>query len=127
MKIAIPTESGKVCLHFGRSPKFTICELEDKKIIHKETIDNPGHRTGFLPKYLHDKGVNVVILGGAGRKAEQFFFEYGIQIIIGVSGDVDEVIDKYLKGELNTTDNLCNPSSGKGFGVDKEDDKHAKI
>jgi predicted Fe-Mo cluster-binding NifX family protein len=53
MKIAISTDNGMVSPHFGRCPHFTIVEIKDNKVLKKEIIDNPGHRTGFLPKFFN--------------------------------------------------------------------------
>ena len=40
MRIAISTDSGKVAMHFGRCPQFTIVDIEEKKVIRKEVIEN---------------------------------------------------------------------------------------
>ena len=125
MKIAIPTENGEVCEHFGRSPEFTIVTVENKKIIKKEVIENPGHRTGFLPKFFHDLDVKIIIVGGAGWRAQEFFYQYKIEFILGVTGSVDKVIEDYIKGSLSSDKNLCSPHSGKGYGIEKED-AHSK-
>ena len=42
-------------------------KLENKKIIKKEIIGNPGHRKGYLPMYFRDININCVIAGGAVR------------------------------------------------------------
>ncbi len=122
MKVAIPTEDGKVCEHFGRSPEFTIFTVKHKKITKKEVIENPGHRTGFLPKFFHELGVNIIITGGAGWRAQEFFSQYDIEFIVGISGSVNKVIEDYINGNLSTGKNLCSPSSGKGYGIEKEDE-----
>ncbi|MBD3204644.1 dinitrogenase iron-molybdenum cofactor [Candidatus Woesearchaeota archaeon] len=121
MKIAISTDSGKVSVHFGRCPEFTIVEIEDNTVKSKETIDNPGHKTGFLPKYFNDKGINCVIAGGAGWRAKNFFSDYGIELILGVSGDIDSVIEEIKKGKLKSGESMCAPGKGKGYGIQKED------
>jgi predicted Fe-Mo cluster-binding NifX family protein len=124
MKIAISTDSGGVSAHFGRCPEFTIVEIKDNKIVNKEVIDNPGHMTGFLPKFLSEKGISCIIAGGAGFRAQQFFSEYGIKLITGVQGKVDDVINQFLKGDIKEGESLCKPGEGKGYGVEKEDGHH---
>ena len=124
MRIAISTDSGYVSEHFGRSPEFTIVEIKNKKAINKEVIPNPGHTTGFLPKFLKEKGVSCVIAGGAGFRAQQFFNEYGIKLITGIQGEVDNVINQFLKGKLKEEESLCKPGEGKGYGIEKEDSHH---
>ena len=124
MKIAISTDSGMVSEHFGRCPHFTIVEIKDNKVVNKETIDNPGHRTGFLPKFLSEQKVECVIAGGAGFRAQQFFSEFGIKLITGVQGKIDDVIDSFLKGEIKEGESLCKPGAGRGYGIEKEDKHH---
>ncbi|MFX1257821.1 MAG: NifB/NifX family molybdenum-iron cluster-binding protein, partial [Promethearchaeota archaeon] len=41
MKVAISTDSGEVCAHFGRAPEFTIITIEDNKVVKKEIFPNP--------------------------------------------------------------------------------------
>jgi len=123
-KIAIAVHNNQVSAHFGRCPSFAIIELQGKEVSSKEIIPNPGHRTGFLPKFLAEKGVHTIICGGMGRRAIDLFNEKGIKSIVGVSGDIDEVIHKYLKGQLKEGDSLCQPRAGKGYGIEKEDHHH---
>lgn len=124
MKIAISTDNGFVSEHFGRCPEFTIIDIEDKKVIRKETIVNPGHKTGYLPQFFKDKGVDCVIAGGAGFRAQGYFQEFGIRLITGVQGKVEDVIQHFIEGKIEQGKDLCNPGKGKGYGVEKEDAHH---
>jgi len=124
MKIAVSSDSGEVSEHFGRCPEFTIAEIKDGKLISKDVVPNPGHATGVIPKFLHDKGVECIITGGMGARAIGFFEEFGIKTIMGISGKVDDVINKFVKEELKAGESLCNPGAGKGYGLDKEDKDH---
>ena len=124
MRIAISTDGDFVSAHFGRCPSFTIIEIDNDKLIDKQTIDNPGHHPGFLPQFLHQKGVDCIIAGGMGHRAEALFAESGIQTIMGISGSIDEVIDKIIKGTLKGGQSLCRPGSGRGYGVEKTECEH---
>ena len=106
-KIAIPTESAKVSAHFGHCPEFTIYQIEENSIKNKEVIENPGHKPGFLPRFLSDKDVDIVLAGGMGSRAINLFNNAGVEVITGVSGDVDSCIHSYISGELDTDDNAC--------------------
>lgn len=121
MKIAISTDNGKVSAHFGRCPEFTIVEIKNNKVVSRKVIDNPGHRTGFLPKFLNEQGVKYVIAGGAGFRAKQFFDQFGIKLITGVQDKIDNVINEFINGKLEQGKDLCEPRKGKGYGLDKED------
>ncbi|MFA5384008.1 MAG: NifB/NifX family molybdenum-iron cluster-binding protein, partial [Eubacteriales bacterium] len=64
IKIAVASENGKVTEHFGHCENFMIFDTENNQITKDETIANPGHRPGFLPSFMNDMGVNVIISGG---------------------------------------------------------------
>jgi predicted Fe-Mo cluster-binding NifX family protein len=119
MRVAISTDGKFVSQHFGRCPSFTIVDLQDGKVVAKEVAENPGHEPGFIPQFLHSKGVKCIIAGGMGMRAKDFFNEFGIQTIMGISGKINEVIDKLLDGTLEEGESSCKPGSGKGYGLDK--------
>lgn len=124
MKIAISTDGGFVSAHFGRCPAFTIIEVEGDKLVKKEVIDNPGHHPGFLPQFLHERGVEYIIAGGMGMRASGLFSEAGIKAIVGVSGSIDDVLGQLLKGTLKGGENICRPGSGRGYGVERTECDH---
>ncbi|MGM0472158.1 MAG: NifB/NifX family molybdenum-iron cluster-binding protein [Bacillota bacterium] len=106
-KIAVATEESKVAQHFGRCPEYTIVEAEGKEIIEEEVVENPGHKPGFLPRYLNDLGVDVIIAGGMGRKAKDIFDEHSIKTVTGAKGTVDKTLEGYLAGELDPEADIC--------------------
>lgn len=107
MKIAISTDGRTVSAHFGRCPNYTLLDIADGKVLTKEEIPNPGHSPGFLPGFLSQRGVKVIVAGGMGPRAQKLFGERGIQTIIGVQGSVDEVVDLFLQGRLKPGESLC--------------------
>jgi predicted Fe-Mo cluster-binding NifX family protein len=119
MKIAISTDGENVSGHFGRCPSFTIVEIERSEIKNKEIVDNPGHHPGAIPEFLHEKGVGCIIAGGMGRNAMGFFSQYGIDTIVGITGTVEEILEKLIEGSLESKESLCSPGLGKGYGIEK--------
>lgn len=124
MKLAISTDGEYVSPHFGRCPSFTILDIENGELVKKEVVANPGHSPGFIPQFLHEKGVRAIIAGGMGMRATGFFDELGIETIVGISGKISEVIDQLLKGTLKGGESLCKPGSGKGYGIEKTECDH---
>ena len=86
IKIAVASENEIVTEHFGHCENFNIFEAENNQIVRSESIPNPGHRPGFLPNFLNDMGVNVVISGGMGGGAIDIFNEKNIEVIVGARG-----------------------------------------
>ncbi len=124
MKVAISTDSGYVSEHFGRCPIFTLVEFEEGKVLGKKEIPNPGHHPGFLPGFLKKEGATAIVAGGMGQRALGLFSQSGIQVIVGVGGKIDEVINKLVNGSLEGGESLCKPGGGKGYGVDKTECNH---
>ncbi len=107
MKIAVASDGKKVSEHFGHCGGFAIFETENKQITGSQFIPNPGHKPGFLPNFLNDKGVNVIIAGGMGGGAIDIFNEKGIKVITGATGDAEDAVSSYLKGQLHSTESVC--------------------
>ena len=107
MKIEVASENGMVTEHFGHCESFMIFDTEKNQIIKSETIPNPGHKPGFLPNFLNDKGVKVIISGGMGSGAIDIFNEKGIEVIVGASGDAKAAVEQYLQGMLQSTGSVC--------------------
>jgi len=124
MKIAISTDGDSVSAHFGRCPCFTIVEVENDKVIGREIVDNPGHHPGFLPQFLNKKGVSAIVAGGMGQRAVDLFAEVEIEVVVGVNGKIDEVVEKLQNGTLEGGESLCRPGLGKGYGLDKTECEH---
>ena len=107
MKIAVASDDTKVTGHFGHCKNFNIYDTEHQEIIKSESVENPGHRPGFLPNFLNDLGVNVIIAGGMGAGAMELFQEKGIETILGAEGDAKSAVEAYLKGELVSNEDAC--------------------
>lgn len=121
MKVAISTDQGYVSAHFGRCPSYTIIEIREGNILSREEIPNPGHQPGFLPQYLSEKGVNCIVAGGMGPRAQDLFAQKNIETVIGVQGAVDEVIKKFISQELEAGEDLCGHKHGPGEHFPHED------
>ncbi len=107
MKIAVASDKGMVTGHFGHCEHFNIFNTENGKVVSSEAVPNPGHKPGFLPNFLNDLGVNVVISGGMGGGAVDIFNEKGIEVIVGAMGEAQNAVEMYLSGILKSTGSVC--------------------
>lgn len=106
-KIAVAAEGKNVTEHFGHCPGFLIYTVEGTQIQGEEFIPNPGHKPGFLPNFLADRGVSVILSGGMGQGAIEIFNERGVDVITGATGDAKTAVLKFLNGELKSTGSVC--------------------
>jgi len=101
--------------HFGYCPYFVIVDVDEKgNVTTVESITNPlteKHNPGELPSFIKSKNVNVVITGGMGPKAQQYFASYGIKPVVGAYGRVKDVLEEYLQKKIQ----YVPPSTGGTF------------
>ncbi|ABK60484.1 MULTISPECIES: NifB/NifX family molybdenum-iron cluster-binding protein [Clostridium] len=114
MRIAVASEGNNVSGHFGHCAGFTMFDVEDNKIVNKEYIESPGHKPGFLPVFLNEKGANVIIAGGMGEHAQELFAQNNIQVVVGAVGSIEENVDQFIKGALKSTGSVCTKHEHEG-------------
>jgi len=110
MKIAIPVAEGKLCMHFGHCEQFALLDIDEKakKLGGKQMLTPPPHEPGVLPRWLHQQGVNVIIAGGMGQRAQSLFAENGIKVVVGAPAETPEALaEAYLAGTLVSGNNVC--------------------
>ena len=109
VKFAVPTNEGKLCAHFGHCEAFALIDTDERGVIVNETyITPPPHEPGLLPPWLSQQGVNCIIAGGMGARAQELFAERGVKVVTGAQGEIPrEVVENYLKGSLATGTNTC--------------------
>ncbi len=109
MRFAVPTNDKKLCGHFGHCEAFALIDTDgDGKFGCETYVTPPPHEPGLLPPWLAQQGVNCVIAGGMGGRAQQLFVEQGVKVVTGAQGENPrEVVESYLKGTLVTGTNTC--------------------
>ncbi|HOO43658.1 MAG TPA: NifB/NifX family molybdenum-iron cluster-binding protein, partial [Bacillota bacterium] len=68
---------------------------------------NPPHQRGFLPKFLKDHNIDVVITGNIGKMAVSNLETLGIECYIGIHGNMVDVLQSYLDGTLVSSQEVC--------------------
>ncbi len=107
-RIALATEdnqglNGQISQHFGRCPYYLIVDVEGLEIGKTESVNNPyynSHAPGMVPQFINEQGVNVMIAGGMGPRAIDMFTGLGIEPVSGATGNVGNVLQAYLRGEI---------------------------
>jgi predicted Fe-Mo cluster-binding NifX family protein len=110
MKIAIPTADGKLAMHFGHCDVFAVFTVDEKEktVLSREYLTPPPHEPGVLPAWLHEQGVNLIIAGGMGSRAQQLFVQNNIQVVVGASGaSPEELVKAWMDGTLVSGANAC--------------------
>lgn len=120
MKICVTSQGelldSTVDPRFGRCSWFLIVDTDS---MHVEAIENTqaqtmggaGIQSGQL---MAEKDVKAVLTGNTGPNAFQTLNAAGITIVTGVTGIVREAVEKFKKGEFQTTEK---PTVSSHFGM----------
>ncbi|MDL2231293.1 NifB/NifX family molybdenum-iron cluster-binding protein [Porphyromonadaceae bacterium OttesenSCG-928-L07] len=110
MKIAVPTRDNVVDDHFGHCAYYTIFTIgADNTIIATETLPSPegcGCKSN-IASVLHDAGVEVLLAGNMGAGALNVLKNNHIEVVRGCSGDVKQLAENYLKGDVKDSGEGC--------------------
>jgi FKBP-type peptidyl-prolyl cis-trans isomerase 2/predicted Fe-Mo cluster-binding NifX family protein len=123
MKIAVTYENGEVFQHFGHTEQFMIYDVEDGKVVSSELISSNGTGHGALANILAAESIDVLICGGIGGGAQQALSDNGIEAVSGATGNVDEAVEAYLRGELVSSGVNCD-HHGEGHTCGDHEDGH---
>ncbi len=108
-KIAVPTRNDEVDDHFGHCDHYTIFTIEGNKVVGRVSYPSPqgcGCKSGIAP-VLRDMGVVVMLAGSMGEGAKNVLGANNIKVVRGCSGNVDELVEKYLAGEISDSGEGC--------------------
>ena len=100
MLIAVSADTNQglesqVAHHFGRCPFFALVEVEGNEILSARIIDNPfyaAHQPGQVPGFIKEQNADVMLSGGMGGRAIQFFNQLGIEAATGAVGTAGEAV-----------------------------------
>lgn len=110
MKIALPNNGSVVNQHFGTSKNFVIVTVENKEIQSVEEISTAelAHKHEKLADLFVKHNVTTVITGGIGGGALAGLQQNGLNVIKGAAGEYREVVQKYIDGNLEDKNTICN-------------------
>jgi len=102
--------NGRLSPHFGHCEEFALIDAdpESKTIKSTQTVTAPPHEPGLLPRWLAEKGAEMIIAGGMGGRAQGLFEQQSIAVVVGAPSDTPEtIVSAYLDGSLRTGENVC--------------------
>ena len=109
MKIAVSSSGrdldSQVDPRFGRCAYFVIVETDDMSFeaFANENISLGGGAGIQSAQFVASTGAKAVITGNCGPNAVQTLSVSQVEIFVGHSGTVREVIEKYMKGNIKST------------------------
>lgn len=118
MKIAIPsTKDNLVDGHFGHCEYYQIYTISDsKEITGMQTLDAPctcGCKSN-IASTLAEMGVSIMLTGGIGAGAINVLNNSGIEVVRGCSGDIQTLVNDFIKGDISDNGSTCNHDHSHG-------------
>jgi predicted Fe-Mo cluster-binding NifX family protein len=104
MKLAIPIHENRVMPRFGYTQKMMIITIEDAQVTEAEQVSITPET---FWSSLTAEEVSVIICGGIHPRFQQSIRELGIQLVWGVVGEWEDVLQAYLNGTLHTNPTFC--------------------
>ncbi len=99
MKLAVATFNGRIAPRLEFSTSFEIFEIENGRIVRRYNLNLPSPSPDMVHR-LRQEGVDVVLCGGVNWQLFNLFRCFGIEVIWGLMGPVDDVVNAYLTGTL---------------------------
>lgn len=109
MKIALPTRENQIDAHFGHCEFFTVMTLDGKVVVETERVDSPagcGCKSN-IAHVLAEKGVKLMLAGNMGDGAVRVLNHVGIDVVRGCAGDVREVVEAWIAGNVQDNGEGC--------------------
>ena len=100
MRIAVTCENDQVFQHFGHTPGFAVFEVSGLTIVKESRLSSGESGHGALAALLAGEKVDLLICGGIGGGAVNALANAGIEVVGGAQGNVRDVVEAMLQGNL---------------------------
>lgn len=108
MKIALSakgnTLNSEIDPRFGRAAFFILVDPETMGVEileNKQNLQLPQGAGIQAAQMVVENGARVVLTGNCGPKAFQVLQATGVNVAVGISGSIQEAVQRYKKGEID--------------------------
>ncbi len=112
MKVAIPRFGESVAPCFGHSATIAIFTIKRGKVVDQVDFRLQSRDMLDRVRLLRDQQVETLICSGLEDRLQDMLETNGVRVISWVSGRVDDLLGRFLRGELVARD--------ESVGADKE-------
>jgi predicted Fe-Mo cluster-binding NifX family protein len=100
MKMAVSTWNGRISPVFDVSRHMVVVEI-DQGIIHRKLEESLDKDLGRKVEKITGDGIQLLICGAISQSLAEMLTLRGVQVIPFIAGNVDEVIQASMAGQLN--------------------------
>jgi predicted Fe-Mo cluster-binding NifX family protein len=115
--LGIPLHGADVAPRFCSANQFMVAELDGDRVRGIRRLTIPDESWSERLKLLSDAGVRVLLCGGFNRSFLPVAEGLGIRVIAGLAGEAEQLIDAFLRDELDRHQFLpCRGRHGRRHG-----------
>jgi len=101
MKIAIPHWQGRVSPVFDVSDGLLVIDIKDGRQVRRESIILCRSDPFARAKEVADLGAEVLLCGAVSHVLERALMGAGVEVFSFICGDLEAVLDAFLRGQLD--------------------------
>lgn len=102
MKAAFAYWGDRIAPVFDIARQFRIVEVESGRIVGESLDVFPNNLPSHKAIHLAELGIATLVCGAVSRPVLELIEAYGIRVIPFIAGDVGEVINAWLNGQINS-------------------------
>ena len=110
MKIAMPIMNRRIAPRVGMAITLLIVDVERGVEVKRKTVSLSEMHPFEKIRYIKQEGVNILICLGIEMVLYNYLITFGLQVISGVQGSAEEILDLYLSRRLSP-----GPQPGQNF------------
>jgi hypothetical protein len=114
IKVAIPIFLDRISPRLDCARKLLVLEIEKDRLVDKREVDISHWAPDEKIFYLNKIGISQLICGGIRLEDRSGLHRFGIQVASPLYGEVDSIIEAYLRGNLSVS--CCRGRKRKGAG-----------
>lgn len=99
MNLAIPVWQSRISPVFDTAERLLLVDVEDGAEISRMEYPLAGLAPSQRAKRLAELNVNVLLCGAISRPLASMLGKSGVQIVPWISGEVNDVVPRYLNGQ----------------------------
>ncbi len=102
MKVAIPIWGNRMSPVFDTSSRLRVVDIADNRVRERTETELQSQDLSGRCIRIRDLGVDILICGAITGHLARLLRAAGIEVIPGISGDPEEVLNAYLEGTLSS-------------------------
>lgn len=100
-RIAVPVFNGRVSPVIDTCTQLYMLESDGRQFVANRTVPMKGASIFERASEIKKLGIQLIICGAVGEAFYNLLKEADIDLVCGITGDIDEVIDAYRDGALS--------------------------